>query len=421
MVNKCAKNLFLFSKKFDLEDAIKKTLRIISDSFYICNLSDVIQKYEDWQRFMPRVKPHYAVKCNDDINVLKTLASVGCSFDCATLWEIEKIISLNVSTDRIIFANTTKIASHIDYAKQQNVNLMTFDNEDEIEKIIKIYPDARLILRIRYSSEKAIYKLGRKFGSDPISEAPQLLKLAKSYNLNVVGISFHIGSSCEDYEAYGGAIKACRKLFEFGTEIGFNFKILDIGGGFFGDSFNRIRHFSSIINNALDEHFPQNEFTDLEIFSEPGRYFVESAFTLISQIHSRKVTKNTDGSILDIMYYQNEGVYSNFLFIPLGPEEIIPKVLSHKRSGKKFKTTIWGPTCDSTDKVCENIDLEMLDIGDIMYYENMGAYTIPLRTPFNAFQTTKMAYFLSEDDRSKINESYELDFHHINADFNNNL
>ena len=90
---------------------------------------------------------------------------------------------------------------------------------------------------------------------------------------------------------YGGAIKACRRLFEFGTEIGFDFKILDIGGkfeeqnifsisigssscflgGFFGDSFNRIRQFSSIINNALDEHFPQNEFTDLEIFSEPGR------------------------------------------------------------------------------------------------------------------------------------------------------
>lgn len=90
----------------------------------------------------------------------------------------------------------------------------------------------RLILRIRYNSEKAIYKLGRKFGSDPILEAPQLLKLAKSYNLNVVGISFHIGSSCEDYEAYGGAIKACRRLFEFGSEIGFNFKVLDIGGEF---------------------------------------------------------------------------------------------------------------------------------------------------------------------------------------------
>lgn len=136
---------------------------------------------------------------------------------------------------------------------------------------------------------------------------------------------------------------------------------------------------------------------------------MESAFTLISQIHSRKVTRNTDGSILDIMYYQNEGVYSNFLFIPLGPEEIIPKVLSHKCSEEKYKTTVWGPTCDSTDKVCENIDLEMLEIGDIMYYENMGAYTIPLRTPFNAFQTTKMAYFLCDDDRYAIN--YINDIH----------
>lgn len=76
----------------------------------------------------------------------------------------------------------------------------------------------------------------------------------------------------------------------------------------------------------------------------------------------------------------------------------MPNVLVHKRSNEKYKTTIWGPTCDSTDKVCENIDLELLEIGDLLYYENMGAYTIPLRTPFNGFETTKIVYFISTDD-----------------------
>lgn len=135
------------------------------------------------------------------------------------------------------------------------------------------------------------------------------------------------------------------------------------------------------------------------------RYFVESAFTLVAQIHSRKISKgarsNDDDSpaaISDVMYYLNEGVYSNFLFIPLGPEYVTPQVLASKRSAVKFNTTIWGPTCDSTDKICENIPLELLEIGDVLYFENMGAYTIPLSTRFNGFQITKIAYFIRDDE-----------------------
>lgn len=135
-----------FSGSFNLENAIESTFKILNDSFYICDLSDIIRKYEDWRKFLPRVTTFYAVKCNDDINVLKILASLGCSFDCASLWEIEKILSLNVDPQRIIFANTTKVSSHIEFAKSHckgGIRFLTFDNEDEIYKILKVYPDAK--------------------------------------------------------------------------------------------------------------------------------------------------------------------------------------------------------------------------------------------------------------------------------------
>lgn len=199
-----------------------------------------------------------------------------------------------------------------------------------------------LLLRIRYSSDKAKYKLGRKFGCDPTAEVPGLLKLAKNLNLNIVGVSFHIGSSCEDFDVYCEAIKASRKIFELAETSGFKLNILDIGGGFPGDNFQRIDEFSGKINNSLDENFPIEGFSDLKVFSEPGRYFVESAFTLATSIHSRKITKDCDDNILDVMYYLNEGVYSNFLFIPLGPEFVVPRLLKENRSSSKFKTTIWG-------------------------------------------------------------------------------
>jgi ornithine decarboxylase len=201
-----------------------------------------------------------------------------------------------------------------------------------------------LVLRIRYSSDKAKYKLGKKFGCRPNDEAIELLKLAKNHNLNVVGLSFHIGSSCEDYEVYCEAIKVCKKLFIAASDVvGFDFKILDIGGGFPGNSFERINEFCEKINNSLEDNFPIKIYPDLKVFSEPGRYFVESAFTLLTFIQSRKVIKDQrSGEIQEMMYYLNEGVYSNFLFIPLGPETVEPQLMKSRRSDLKFNTTIWG-------------------------------------------------------------------------------
>jgi ornithine decarboxylase len=159
--------------------------------------------------------------------------------------------------------------------------------------------------------------LAKKFGCDPYYEAHEHLRMAKDMDLNVIGLSFHIGSSCEDYEAYCRAIRIARKLFQEAEEIGFKFSLLDIGGGFPGDNFETINVFSGIINQTLDEEFPAHEFTNLKIISEPGTYFVKSAFTLASQIHSRKLFKTPNGDIEQIMYYLNEGIYSSFLFIPL--------------------------------------------------------------------------------------------------------
>jgi ornithine decarboxylase len=82
------------------------------------------------------------VKCNDDMRVLQTLAILGCSFDCASAGEIKRVLSLDVDPNRIIFANTTKQSTHIEYAKACNVNLMTFDNEDEVYKIAKLHPSS---------------------------------------------------------------------------------------------------------------------------------------------------------------------------------------------------------------------------------------------------------------------------------------
>lgn len=159
--------------------------------------------------------------------------------------------------------------------------------------------------------------MGKKFGCEPNHEAIDLLHITKKLNLNVIGLSFHIGSSCQDYDVYCKAIIACRKIFDESKELGYHFRILDIGGGFPGEDFDAINIYSSMINKTISEEFPKEKFPDLRTISEPGTYFVKSAFTLVTQIHSRKFFKKSTGDIEHVMYYLNEGVYSSFLFVPL--------------------------------------------------------------------------------------------------------
>lgn len=87
-----------------------------------------------------------AIKCNDSAGIVQLLANLGVSFDCASKREIGHVLDLGVSPDRIIYANPCKMASHIRYAAKFGVNLMTFDNELELFKVKKLYPNARLVL-----------------------------------------------------------------------------------------------------------------------------------------------------------------------------------------------------------------------------------------------------------------------------------
>lgn len=100
---------------------------------------------------------------------------------------------------------------------------------------IRIFFIFRMILRIRSDATDAQCQLGFKFGCDPITEAPAILRLAKVLNINVIGVSFHVGSGCREIVAYRRAIAASRNIFDFAKTLGYEFSVLDIGGGYPGE------------------------------------------------------------------------------------------------------------------------------------------------------------------------------------------
>uniref|UniRef100_V5GTY5 ornithine decarboxylase n=1 Tax=Anoplophora glabripennis TaxID=217634 RepID=V5GTY5_ANOGL len=368
------------------------------EAFYICDVGDLVRKHKIWKTKLPRVEPHYAVKCNDSMTVLEVLNTLGAGFDCASKAEINKVLSLDVRPNRIIFANPAKPASHIRHAASVGVSRMTFDNEMELHKVKKLYPDAEMVIRIRSDALEARCPLGMKFGCNPVTEAPELLRIARSLDINVIGVSFHVGSGCGEPQAFRRAIAASRDVFDYASTLGYQFHLLDIGGGYPGGRDTSIDEIAEIINAALDDYFPD---PCVQVISEPGRFYVTSAYTLACNIYSiRKVvetdpetgkTRNTHN-----MYYINDGVYGSFNCILYDQQVIKPHPLKEYPGAKYRSSSIWGPTCDSLDQVVENIMLPEMKIGDWLVFEDMGAYTLPVASPFNGFPIPKVHVIAEE-------------------------
>ena len=76
----------------------------LEDTFAVIDLHAVVKLYEHLKKRMPRVTPHYAVKCCPDRGIISTLAALGAGFDCASQGEVELIKELGIDVDKIILA-----------------------------------------------------------------------------------------------------------------------------------------------------------------------------------------------------------------------------------------------------------------------------------------------------------------------------
>ncbi|KAL5016024.1 hypothetical protein ScPMuIL_005613 [Solemya velum] len=382
------------------------------DAFFVFDLGDIVHKYANWVHRLPRVKPFYAVKCNDDHAVLKILADLGASFDCASKAEIQKILNLDVDPSRIIYANPCKQTSFIKYSASKNVRTMTFDNEAELYKIKTVFPSARLVLRILPPSDfKVQCELGMKFGCHP-KKASNLLSIAKSLGLDVVGVSFHVGSGCEDAQAFAVAIEKARDVFDLACNLGFNMELLDIGGGYPGhDTGNgavTFQEMADVINTSLEKYFPEAD--GVKVIAEPGRYFAASALSLaVNVIAKRVVSRDRKGKdnlpeqspgASDepaMMYYINDGVYGSFNCLLYDHAAVTTSPVQEQDTDLNYTSSIWGPTCDGLDCILEECQLPELGIGDWLYFDNMGAYTVAAGSTFNGMPRPRNFYYCQAD------------------------
>ncbi len=367
--------------KFQSVDELVKTTRPVNPVY--CIREESIQTASKWflQNFPGTTL--YAVKCNSNEQVLKTIFKSGVTnFDTASLEEI-KLVKRVLPEAKAYFMHTVKSKESIYEAYfNYGVKDFSFDSKFELEKILEVTQhtkDLTLYLRIAISNEHAEIDLSKKFGAS-ISEAVSLLKYAKEVAYKV-GVSFHVGSQCMHPISYAKAIKDIGTLIKK-AEI--NPDIINVGGGFpstYPDLYPRpLTEYIKEISNAFAKlNLPETT----KLICEPGRALVAESGSTVVRVELRKKQ----------ILYINDGTYGS-LFDAGTPNFIFPtRMIQIEKSFSKRLTpfSFYGPTCDGIDFMKGPFLLpNNIKEGDYVEIGQLGAYGISLRTQFNGFYSNEI-------------------------------
>jgi ornithine decarboxylase len=352
---------------------------------------DIIRKnYAEFRKHLPKVQCYFAVKANAEPAIIRTLYRAGASFDVASMPEFmmvyENIKHLPAKQqqdfiwDKIIYANPTKPKETL-LALDQYKPLVTYDNTAELKKIRQYAPHAGVVLRLGVANTGSQCELSNKFGCQP-GEAVDLILEAFKLGLVVEGLSFHVGSQCTNFQNFVQALNAAAAVMKESRERGHEIKILDMGGGFpapYNKHVKPFRELARVINAEIDRLFDKN----IQILAEPGRFLVATAATSIARIIGKAVR---DGKPC---YYIDDSVYHTFSGI------IFDHCQYHLRSLRKGKaeiSAVFGQTCDGLDVISQSELLPDLEIEDLVYSENIGAYSNASATWFNGFPPAKVIH-----------------------------
>lgn len=357
-------------------------------SFYIVDIASIRNQLDQWNQYFPNVTPFYAVKCNPDLNILKTLSQYGCSFDCASIEEIDLVLPLVSSCDQIIFSNPVKSISSIIYARDNNINRLTIDNIEELQKIITYHPKSQVFVRIITDDSMSVCPLSNKYGCT-YEECIDIFKYGQQFECSIVGLNFHVGSNCGSSDPYIKAINTCKKLLGISSYYGHTINIIDIGGGW-----NPIHPNFPIMANQVFTYLTCTFDESIQLISEPGRFFVCKCASLVCKIIGKR--KRINGITTTFDYYINDSIYSSFNCILF--DHYTPDILYDYETCNRshYTSNIFGQTCDGLDCIYSKINLPEFNINDILIFKNMGAYTICASSTFNGFPLASCIYVSSK-------------------------
>jgi diaminopimelate decarboxylase len=364
-----------------------KLVKKYKTPFYCYSLSQLKNNFFALSNTFKTVKPIicFSVKSNANLFLLKELKKMGAGADVVSIGELLKAIKAGIKPKKIVFSGIGKTEEEIRMAVKKKVLLINVESESEVNLINKISKETsrkisigiRLNPNVTGKTHQKISTGGKneKFGLTYNDFINLCKKIKKMKNLNLQGVSVHIGSQITSISPFRKVLSVINKIIGK-TKINFNF--IDLGGGM-GISYSKrekqinLKQYARLVNK-----FIKNK--NSKIIFEPGRFIIGDAAILIAKIIYIKKSNNKNFIILD--------VGMNNLMRPAlynAHHQIVPL----KKTNKMFRGKIEfvGPVCESSDKFLTQKIFSQIREGDFVAIANVGAYGMALSSNYNTRPT----------------------------------
>lgn len=343
----------------------------------------------------PDALPLYASKAYSDPHVVKIAAEEGMGLDVVSAGEIAVGVAAGFPLDRMYFHGNNKLPDELAYALEVGVGRIVVDNFNEIDLLNTIAGEAgkqaRILLRIGPGVEAHTHEyiktgaLDSKFGfALPIGQAEEAVKRAQAApHLDLIGLHAHIGSQIFDIEPY---VDTLDLLIQFAKEMadtyGLNLTELSPGGGWGirytgADDPPPIEDLAETVTATVKDRMAALGWELPRLVVEPGRSIVGQAGVGLYSVGSSKTIPGVrkyvavDGGMADNI---RPALYDALYTVLVG---------NRMHDPAEETVTIAGRYCESGDVLFKDIEMPVLNPGDLIAVPSSGAYCLAMSSNYN--------------------------------------
>lgn len=387
----------------------------IADEFglplYVYDADKIIEKIGSLRSSFSGVnlKIKYAAKALTNVSILKLMRQQGVDIEVVSVNEARIARMAGFEPAQIMYTPSGNAWSEIQEALEMGLQLNA-DSLPLLEQIGQTYGDRYPVaLRINPNiAEGGNFKIqtghgDSKFGI-PYSYRQQIKAITEQYGIPVVGLHIHTGSDFKDGNTF---LKIADVLFDLATDYP-DLHFIDFGSGFKvryreDDYATDLAELGTKVSAAF-RSFCDRYGRELELCFEPGKLLVSESGHLLAGVNVVKETPTRTFVQVD------SGL--NHLIRPMMYDAYhdiknVSNPLGSRMNGDEKTYTVVGYICE-TDTFATDRSLPEVQAGDVLSFENAGAYGFSMASNYNTrFRPAEVLVYDSKSYLIRQRETFE--------------
>ena len=359
-------------------------------------ITDAFEKVEQLQL-------NYAVKALSNINILRFFKNLGAGLDTVSIQEVNLALSVGVDPKKIIYTPNGVSLEEIENVAKKGVQI-NIDNLSILELFGQKHPEIPVCIRINPhimaggNSKISVGHIDSKFGIS-VHQVPHIKRVVENTGMHVNGIHMHTGSDILDIDTF---LRATEILFDVAKKFK-TIDFIDFGSGFKvpykeGDISTDIEQLGLQLTERFNS-FCKDFGKKVTLMFEPGKFLVSKAGNFLAKVNVVKQTTSTVFAGIDSGF--------NHLIRPMMYDSYHHITNISNPDGRDRYYSVVGYICE-TDTFGSNRRISEISEGDILCFENAGAYCFSMASNYNSrYRPAEIMLYNNDDYLIRERETFE--------------